>query len=225
MKDYSQWNNTSWKFVYTIPWPLPVLYISTLTNDDTTSICPVVQTLIIDKVCSNISHRFPNIVTLLIQPGCSLPSNDYTAFRRLRHLTTTNITQVPSSVLQRLHTLTLSNIDDLIDHPVVYWNIKHFIIRDNQIGSSTPLRALVQHFPHLHTLEIQLAKNDDYYDNLNILLNAKHLCHLSVLKTNWVEERKYCFDINLWLKAKTNLKWRTIPFHGICDGNGLTICL
>ena len=114
MKYYSQWNNTAWKFVYTIPWPLPVLYISTLTNDDTTSICPVVQTLIIDKVCSNISHRFPNIVTLLIQPGCSLPSDDYTAFRRLRHLTTTNITQVPSSVLQRLHTLTLSIIQSFI---------------------------------------------------------------------------------------------------------------
>lgn len=218
-------NVSPWKSLYTVPWPLIDLYISSLAEDDTASICPVVETLIVDKVYSNAAQRFPNIHTLKIEPDCCLPSDEYLGFHRLRHLTMTSINQVPSSVIQRLHTLTLSNIYDLIDHSIIYSNMKDLIIKDNQIDSSILLTILVQQFPCLHLLKIHLAKNDNYYDNLNILLNKKYLPHLTVLKTNWVDKQEYYSNINRWLKSKTNLKWRSTPWHGHCHLNDLTICL
>ncbi len=212
------------KHLYTVPWRFQQLHISMLTDDDT-NVCPAVRSLIVDKVCTNLSNRFPNIDTLTILPDCNLSQDNYIGFRRLHHLTMNNINIVPSSVIRHIHTLTLSQIDELLNHPIIYSNIKHFILKNNPIGSSTIITALVKHFPNLHSLEIQLQSNNDYYDNLDMLLNDKHFPYLSLLKTNWINNQTYCSSINLWLTDKTRLRWRSIPFCGHRDGDNLTICL
>jgi hypothetical protein len=213
-----------YKHLYTVPWAFQQLHTSMLADDDT-SVCPAVQSLIVDKVCTNLLHCFPNIDTLTILPDCNLSQDNYIGFRRLRHLTMNNINIVPSSVIRHIHTLTLSQIDELLNHPNIYSNIKHLILKNNPIGSSAIITALVEHFPDLHSLEIQLQSNDDYYDNLDMLLNNKHLPYLSLLKTNWIDNRTYGSSINLWLTDKTIFRWRSTPFCGHRDGDNLTICL
>ena len=222
MKFHSKLNNAH-KHVYTIPWSFPEFSLSILADDDTTSVCPIVQTLIIDKVCSNISHHFPNIHTLIIHRDFNLCSNDWIAFHHLRHLTVPTIHQIPPSVIRRLYTLTLSTIDDLVNDPIVYSNIKHLIIKNNQISSSSLLIALIQHFPSLRVLEIKLELNDNYYNNLNILLNEKYLPNLSSLKTTWTERGIGSRETDLLLETKTRLRWRSIIFHGYFVDDVLTI--
>ena len=221
---YRSKGNTTSKHLYTVPYSFEELHISMLDGDDT-RICPLVDTLVIDTVCSNLSHRFPNIDTLEIKSDYDLSRDDYISFRQLRVLRVNNINQVPSSVIRRLHTLTLSVIDDFVNHPIIYSNVKHLIVKNNQVGSSILLTALVQHFPHVDTLEIELAMNDDYYDNLNILLDETHLPHLTLLKTNWIDQYVFCSNIDLWLKSKTRLKWRSTPFYAGNCRNCLIICL
>jgi len=103
MKCRSQYDNW-YKHLYTVPWPFKQLHTSILAKNDTNSICPNVQYLTVDVPCQNLSHRFPNIHTLTILPGCNLSHHNYIGFRRLRHLTIKNINIVPSSVIQHIHT-------------------------------------------------------------------------------------------------------------------------
>ena len=208
--------------LYTVPYSFDKLYLSPLTNDDT-SICPMVQTLIVDKVSSNVSQRFPNVHTLTIESNCDLSKDDCIAFRQLRHLTINNINQVPSSVIRRLYSLTLFTIDELVNHSSIYSNVKRLNVKGNKIGSSAILTSLIEHFPDLRVLEIPLEFNADYYDHLNLLLDERHWPHLLTLKTSWVDQHRYCSNINLWLKSKTRLKWRSTPFHGHYHQNHLTI--
>ena len=208
--------------LYTVPYSFDRLSLSMLANDDT-GICPIVQTLIIDKVSSNVSQRFPNIHTLIIESNCDMSKDDCIAFRQLRHLTINNINQVPSSVIRRLYSLTLSTMDELVNHSSIYSKVKRLNVKDNHVGSSAILTSLIEHFPDLRVLEIPLEFNDDYYDNLNLLLNERHLPHLLTLKTSWIDAYTYCLNINRWLKSKTRLKWRSTPFHGYYYQNHLTI--
>ncbi|CAF1359328.1 unnamed protein product [Rotaria sordida] len=130
---------------------------------------------------------------------------------------------VPPSLASRIHTMTLFEANELLSHSTIYSNVQHFILNSSQINSLATVTALVQHFPNLHSLEIQLVKNDEYYDNLDMLLNHEHLPHLFLLKTNWTDT--YCSDIDLWIAAKTSLKWRSTPFYGHRDQDDLVICL
>jgi hypothetical protein len=196
-----------------------------LANDDTTSVCPNVQYLTVDMPCTNLSLRFPNIQTLSILPGCDLSHDNYIGFRRLRHLTMNNINVVPSSVIRHIHTMTIFETKELLEHPIIYSNILHLILKNNQIGSLAAVTALVKHFPNLRSLKIQLQPNAEYYDNLDILLDNEHLPHLILLETNWIDNTTYCSNIDLWIAAKTSLKWRSIPFYGHHDQDNLTICL
>jgi hypothetical protein len=213
-----------YKHLYTVPWPFQQLHTSMLVDDDT-NVCSAVRSLIVDTACTNLSHRFPNIDTLTILPNYNLSQDNYIEFRRLRHLIMTNINTVSSFVIRRIHTLTLSKTDELLNHPVIYSNIKHLILKTNPIGSSAIITALVQHFPKLHSIEIQLQSNVDYYDNLDLLLNDENLPYLSLLKTNLIDTATHCSNINLWLTDKTILKRRSTPFYGHRDGNNLIICL
>ena len=208
--------------LYTVPYSFDKLYLSLLANDDT-SICPMVQTLIVDKVSSNVSQRFPNVHTLTIKSNYDLSKDDYIAFRQLRHLTIDNINQVPSSVIRRLYSLTLSTIDELVNHSSTYSKVKRLNVKGDKVGSSAILTSLIEHFPDLRVLEIPLEFNADYYDNLNLLLDERRWPHLLTLKTYWIDENRNCSNINLWLKSKTILKWRSTPFHGHCYRNHLTI--
>ena len=213
------------KHLYTTPWPFEHLDISMLAKDDTLSICSNVQHLTVGKSCSDLSSRFPNIHTLIISPDCHLPPNSFIGFRRLRHLTMSNINTVPSSVMQRIHTLTLFETDGLSNHSIIYSNLSHLILKSPYHGSTAELSTIIQHFPKLHSLEIQFASNMDYYENLNVLLNRKSLPELTWLKTNALQEHLFCTNIYLLISSKTLLKWRRTSYYVQCYQTYLIISL
>lgn len=218
-------SNNFQKHLYTIPWPFEHLDISILANDDTSSICSNVQHLTVGKSYSDLSSRFPNLHTLLISPDCHLPSNSFIGFRRLRSLTISNINTVPSSVILRIHTLTLFEIDALLNHPTIYSNLAHLILKKPYTNSTAERSTIIQHFPKLHSLEIQFVSNTDYYENLNILLNNHCLSELTWLKTNALQEHLFCTNINLLISPKTLLKWRITPYYVQCYQKYLIISL
>ncbi|CAF3549627.1 unnamed protein product [Rotaria sp. Silwood1] len=210
---------------YTIPWSFEQLEISMLADDDTISICPNVRYLTVDVPCTNLSRRFPNIHTLNVLHECNFSNDDHVEFRRLRHLKTTNINMVPFLPTKYIHTLTLCDKFELLNHPIIYSNVLHLILENRQIYSLNIVNALVKYFPNLRSLKIQLQTNAEYYDCLHVLLNGKHLSYLWLFKTNWIDQYNYCSDISVWISAKTPLKWKSTPFYGHCAQKNLTICL
>lgn len=213
------------KHLYTLPWSFEQLHTSMLATDDTTSVCPNVRHLTVDVPCTNLSHRFPNVHTLTIIHECDLSQDNHIGFRRLRHLTMRNINIVPSSLIQHTHTMTLFETNELLNNPVIYSNIQHLILKYCKIDSSATAIGLVKHFPNLQWLEIRLQSNAEYYDSLDILLSGEYLPYLLLLKTNWMNTEPYCSDIDLWIAAKTSLKWSSTPFYGYRHDTDLIICL
>jgi hypothetical protein len=215
------------KHIYTIPWSFKQLDISMLADDDINTVCPNVRYLTFDipSTSTYLSHRFPNIHTLIILPECQLSHDDYIGFRQLRYLTMKDINAVPSSIIRRIHTMTLYHVNGLSTHSIIYSNIKCFILKNYQTNSLATVKTLIGHFPNLRSLQIQLQRNEEYYDSLNILLDGEHLPHLLVLKTNWIDNQTYSSKVNLWIDSKTSLKWRSIVFCAYRHDDNLTICL
>ena len=215
----------NFNILYTSPWAFEELDTSMLADDDIVSCCPNVEDLTVSKAQANLASRYPNIQTLRILQKNNLSHDDYINFRRLRHLITTNITLIPSPVGRNIHSLTLLSIENLLEHSTVYPNVKYLNLKEAEFMTLTIVTALVQHFSNLQSLECQLQPTNDYYDCLNVLLNGEYLPNLSNLKTNWIDKDTFCSDIQLWLCAKTPLKFRSTPFLGHCNNNWLTICL
>jgi hypothetical protein len=213
------------KHLYTIPWSFEQLHLSMLAEDDTENICPNVQYLTVDVACTNLSHRFPNVHTLIVLPQSNLARDDFVGFRRLRHLTVDNMEMVPSSLTQHIHTLTLSKTFNLLTNSIIYPNVRHLILGNDQIDSLAIITALVQYFPNIYSIKIQLKPNTEYYDYLDVLLDGKHLPNLLLLKTNWIVHHTYCSNIQVWISANTPLKWKSTPFYGHRDRDRLIICL
>jgi hypothetical protein len=228
MKCRSKFDNLR-KHLYTIPWSFKELDISMLADDDTTSVCPNVQNLTVDvsSNSTNLLHRFPNIHSLTILPGCYHSYDDYIRFRQLRHLTMKDINAVPPSIIRRIHTMTLFDIEELSTHSIIYPNVKYFILENNQINSFSTIQTLTRCFPNLRSLEIilQLKRNDEYYDSLNSLLDGESLPHLLLLKTNWIEDKTNDSKVSLWITSKTFMRWRSTIFCAYHDKKDLTICL
>ncbi|CAF3745261.1 unnamed protein product [Rotaria sp. Silwood1] len=213
------------KHLYTIPWPFEQLHLSMLADDDTESICPNVQHLIVDVGCINLSRRFPNVHTLIVLPQSNLTRDDFVGFRHLRHLTADNIEMASSPLTRHIHTLTLSKTFHLLNNLIIYPNVRHLILTNDEIDSLVIITALVQYFPNLYSIKIQLKPNTEYYDCLNLLLDGQHLPNLILLKTNWFDQYTYCSNIQLWIAANTPLEWKLTPFYGHCGRKYLTICL
>jgi hypothetical protein len=222
-------SNNLHKHLYTIPWSFKELKISMLADDDTNTVCPNVRylTLNISSTSTYLSRRFPNIHTLIVRPECHLFHDDYLGFRQLRHLTMKNINIVPSSIIRRIHTMTLFDINGLSTHSIIYPNMKYFNLKNNQNNSFATIKTLIEHFPNLRSLEIplQCIRNAEYYDSLNVLLDGKHLSHLLLLKTNWIDDKTYNSKVSLWISSKTSMRWRSTVFCAYHDDDQLTICL
>ncbi len=223
-------SNNLRKHLYTIPWSFKQLNISMLAEDDIHTVCPNVQYLTVDisSTYTYLSNRFPNIHSLTILPECRLSyDGDYLGFCQLRHLTMKDINVVPSAIIRRIHTMTLFYINKLSTHTVMYPNIKYFTVENYQINSFTTVKTLIEHFPNLRSLEIplQCVRNAEYYDSLNILLDGKHLPHLLVSKTNWIDDQTYNSKVSLWISSMTSMKLRSTIFCAYHDKNDLTICL
>jgi hypothetical protein len=201
------------------------LRTSMLADNDTASVCANVRNLTVDIPCANLSRRFPNIHTLTILPASDLSRDDCAGFRRLRRLTTVNIDMIPSPAVCRIRTLTLFETNNLLEHPTIYPNVQHLTLENGSINSLTIVTAVVQHFPNLCSLEIQLLPNAEYYDCLDVLLDGEHLPHLSSFKTNWIDYDTHYSNIRTWITANTPLKWKSTPFYGHRDDDCLTICL
>lgn len=212
-------------YLYTIPWSFEKLYISKLSEDDTISICPNVQHLVIDAPCKNISQRFPNIHTLDILNESYLPREKFSGLRRLRHLQTIDINMVSLFPLKRIKTLTLRGKFELLNHSIIYSNLLRLTLRNDSISSLTMAQTLVKYFPNLHSLKIQLEKNTEYFDCVDIFLDGEHLPHLRSFHTDEIGQNILFNDISLWISAKTPLKWKSTPFYGNYDLSNLTICL
>ncbi|CAF3979174.1 unnamed protein product [Rotaria sp. Silwood1] len=213
------------KILYTVPWSLEELNTSMLADDDTVSSCPNVEYLIIDKPQTNLARRFPNIHTLDVRSRSNLSHDEYVKLRRLRLLITNNIAMIPSPVGRNIDSLTLFSIENLLEHPIIYSDVRYVNLKNAECMSLTIVTALVQHFPSLRSLQCQLEPTTQYYDCLKVLLDGQHLPNLLKLKTNWIHNDTYCSNIQLWISAKTPLKWRLTPFLVHCYDNWLTICL
>jgi hypothetical protein len=216
-----------YKHIYTIPWSFKQLDISMLADDDTNAVCPNVRYLTLDipSTPTNVSYRFPNIHTLTILPWCQLSHENYIGFRQLRYLTMKDINVVPLSIIQRIHTMTLFNVNELSTHSIRYSNIKYFTLNNNQNNSLATVETLIRHFPNLRSLQIQLQRNAEYYDSLDILLDGKHFPHLLWLKTNWNNNQTKNSKVNLWVQSNTPLRWRTSIFCAYRRDDNLAICL
>ncbi|CAF3607368.1 unnamed protein product [Rotaria sp. Silwood1] len=169
---YKSKSNSLCTHFYTIPWSFEQLEISMLADDDTISICPNVRYLTVDVPCTNLSRRFPNIHTLNVLHECNFSNDDHVEFRQLRHLKTTNINMIPFLPTKHIHTLTLCDKFELLNHPIIYSNVLHLILENRQIYSLNIVNALVKYFPNLRSLKIQLQTNAEYYDCLHVLLNG-----------------------------------------------------
>jgi hypothetical protein len=178
---------TSQKHLYTVPWSFEQLNISMLARNDTASVCPNVRKLTVDVPCNNLSHRFPNVHTVTILSEENLSRDDCAQFSRLHHLITTNINMVPFPA-RHIHTLTLFKTNDLLTHLTVHSNVQHLTLETNEITPLTIVRTLVQQFPNLHSLQLNLTLDDEYYDSLDVLLDNENLSNLSSLKTNWIND-------------------------------------
>ena len=200
-----------------------------LADDDTKSVCPNVRHLTVDvsSTSINLSHCFPNLDSLTILRGCHLSHNDYFGFRHLRHLTMKDINVVPSSIIRRIHTMTLFNIDELSRHSVIYPNMKSFTLESDVTNSFANVKTVIGHFPNLRSLKmlLQCARNVEYYDSLNILLDGEHLPNLLLFKTNWIDDQTYNSKVSLWISSNTSMKWRSTIFCAYRDADNLTICL
>jgi hypothetical protein len=213
------------KHLYTIPWSFEQLHLSLLAEDDTESICQNVRYLTVDVACRNLSHRFPNVHTLTVLPQSNLSSDDIVGFRHLRYLIADNMEIVPSPLKRHIHTLALSNKFYFLKNPIIYPNVRHLIIENDEIGSLALITALVQYFPNLYSIKIQLEPDTEYYDCLNLLLDGKHLPNLRLLQANLPEEYKYCSNIQLWVSANTPFKWTLTSFYAHNNRKHFTICL
>ena len=188
--------------------------MSDLTIDDIQSVCPTVVHLTIDVPYSDRSRRFPNVNTLTVLCETKLDAN---SFPRLRRLTTTDIDAV-SSVGHHIHTLTLVGIPVSSTSLTVYPNIRHMVLDKLQVSSLETIMLLVRCFPNLRSLQIQFRMHDNYFNSLDVLLDGHHLPHLTLLKTNWVDDRYLnSSEINMWIDERTILKWRRKPFLAFID--------
>ncbi|CAF3139501.1 unnamed protein product, partial [Rotaria sp. Silwood2] len=212
-------------YLYTIPWSFEQLDISTLADDDTISICPNLRYLTVDVPCTNLSRRFPNIHMLNVLTECNVSPDNYMEFRRLRHLKTVKVKIVSLLSTKRVQILTLCDKSELLKSSTIYSNVLHLILENDKITSLNTVIELVRRFSNLHSLKIELPKNAEYYDCLDILLDGEHLWYLWLFKTNWISEFKFCSDVSIWISVKTPLKWKWTPFYGNCDCDELTICL
>jgi hypothetical protein len=214
--------DSSHKHVYTIPWSFEQLDVSMLAKNDTTSVCPNVRELTVDVPYKNLAQRFPNIHTLIVLSEENVSRNDCVQFRRLDQLLTTNINMVPSPA-RRIHTLALFETNELLNYPTIHSNVQHLVIATSELASLAIVRTLVQHFPNIHSLDIELPSNDEYYDSLDVILDHEQLPNLSLLRTNWIGGNTS--DIHIWIAANTPLKWKLTPVYGNYNEDGLTICL
>jgi len=172
------------KHLYTIPWSFEQLHLSMLAEDDTESICPNVQYLTVDVPCTNLPYRFPNVHILIVQRQSNLARDDFVGFRRLRNLTADNMEMIPSPLPRNIHTLTLSKRFELLNNPIIYPNVRHLILGKDEIDSLAIITVVVQYFPNLYSIKIQLKPDTEYCDYLDVLLDGKHLSNLLLLKTN-----------------------------------------
>ena len=206
--------------LYTVPWAFDRLHTSMLATDDLTSVCAGIRYLTVDSACENLTMRFPNIQTLTLSPGYLPFANNNV---RLRHVTTSTISAVPSCIHPRLKTLTLLDISDVVDHPTVYSHIHHLRVETSPIGSQATVAHLTRRFPNLKTLRMPLQSNAQYYDSLDTLLHPDYLPNLYLLKTSWKHDESYCSDVHTWLAANTCMKWSTTQFSACSDGRNLWI--
>jgi hypothetical protein len=212
----------SHKHVYTIPWSSKQLKVSMLAKNDTTSVCPNIEELTVDVPYKNLAQRFPNIYKLIVLSEGNVSRNDCAQFRWLDQLLTTNINMVPSPA-RRIHTLALFKTNELLNYPTIHSNVQHLVIATSEVSSLAFIGTLIQHFPNIHSLDIQLPSNEEYYDSLDVILDHEQLPNLSWFRTNWIGEKTS--DIQIWIAANTPLKWKLTPVYGNYNEDGLTICL
>ena len=203
-------NDNSKKHFYTITNSFEQIYLSMISLDQTQNI----QHLIVDIPSVITSHCFTNLHTLTIAIDDGDFSN-YTSkqFPALRHLIIKRINIISPSILRRISTLTLSNIDDLFNHSQIYSNIRYLTIKESSFGSSEQLIRFLNYFPNLHSIEITLESNDLYFANLDILINHEYLPYLSCLRTNWITKSYSLPSIRLQISSNTSLKWNQTDYH------------
>ncbi|CAF2788225.1 unnamed protein product [Rotaria sp. Silwood2] len=196
-----------------------------LAEDDATSVCSKVVSLIVDVPCHgmNLSHRFPNIHTLTV---LSTHKPDLGNFRRLRHLVTNNM-ELVSCLAQRINTLTLINDNGANFKTIICSHVHHLTISNFYVNNVNTITSLMPCFPNLHSLHIQFRSNAAVFrDSLDILFDVQQRPDFKLLRTNWIPMDFHDYkSIKMWIADNTELKSRSIPFHGHCDGKSLTVWL
>lgn len=209
---------------YTVPWSFENLYLSMLSSDDQHITHENIRSLIIDNSLRFCSSRFPNVHTLYINNFSHLFPENFQGFTRLRTLTVNQLNLVPTCVIQRLHTLTLFQIEELLNDETIYPNLEHLYIKQVNDCSLASVISIEQHFPRLQSLEFSLQPDETYFHSLDYLINGKSFSNLLFLRTNWKSDEGYCSNINQWLISKTLLKLRSTTFSAYQQKDDLIIC-
>ncbi|CAF1372184.1 unnamed protein product [Adineta ricciae] len=120
-------STNSFAHFYTVPWSFESLYLSMLSIDDQHIIHANIRSLIIHNSFVFRSSRFPNVHTLYINIFSHLSLDNFQGFTRLRTLTVNHINLVPNYVIQRLHTLILFQIEDLLNDETYFHNLDYLV--------------------------------------------------------------------------------------------------
>ncbi|UJR38748.1 hypothetical protein I4U23_031413 [Adineta vaga] len=189
--------NSICNHIYTIPWYFEHLNLLMLDENDLESICLNVKYLIVDK---QKLHQF----------------------RSLKHLIIDNKELIFPFLSKHINKLTLSTRLEILNQSNIYLNVRHLIVKENEIDSLLKLKSRVKCFPNLNSIELKLNENNNC---LNLLLDGEHLPYLFLLKTNWIGEYRYCSNIKIWLSAHTPLKYTPFSYYTNKENNCLTIDL